>query len=232
MRRRITAAATVAMLLACVAPSWAGNYCVDGSNLSLSLYRHAQANAPVTLQLASAPNTDVAGPVFVDATTGYACIGVPSCNQYNVKVNGLLIMNDIPLCPTTSGGGGGGGAGKAPLGAGPTVWFDGTDVTIYFSHGIKSTTENLGSTLVAYAGTVADFRCASNTAPDSGKTLVFTAMKNGSATSITCTITSAGTSCTSATTTTVAAGDRWSYRMDPSAAQGARDITCSASITG
>jgi len=79
-----------------------------------------------------------------------------------------------------------------------------------------STVESDVRNVIPFAGTAKDFAAAVATAPAAGKSWAFTLMKNGAATSITCTISGTATTCTdTVNTTSLVAGDVLSIRSIP-----------------
>lgn len=96
----------------------------------------------------------------------------------------------------------------------------GTGATLYMGNGnISTPSEVLCSVLLATNGTLKNLRIKVSTSPGVGQTYTYTVMKNGVATTITCTI--SGAAATTASdlthTVTVAAGDTYSVRMVESA---------------
>lgn len=92
------------------------------------------------------------------------------------------------------------------------------------------TTEVQRAYVLPANGTIANFRVVLDTAPGSGKSYVLTLRKNAGATSTTCTVADAATTCTSATPTDFVAGDRIAIQSVPSGTPAAVSLRVSATF--
>lgn len=92
-----------------------------------------------------------------------------------------------------------------------------TNTTYYFASG-ASGTENVASGVMPQAGTARELRVSQTVAPGGAQTTVYTLMKNGVATALTCTVSASGLVASDNThEVDFAAGDTWSIRAANSA---------------